>query len=195
MTRLPHLLGVCRLADFGLSRVLDMNASHVSTQSFGTVPYMPPELLSQGRMTTKVDVYSFAILSAASLWRASHLSTPNLTLHPECRSHAVASASETAVHRSCWVPMMQQWDCTWKPTSIWLTLFLPCSVGADDSRRALRRHGIQSGAHHPSLLGGTWAVIRMATLHLQRMTLQSAAVAGAYLVPSFWHMSPAHDEA
>ena len=44
-----------------------MNASHVSTQSFGTVPYMPPELLSQGRMTTKVDVYSFAILSASSV--------------------------------------------------------------------------------------------------------------------------------
>jgi serine/threonine protein kinase len=60
----------CRLADFGLSRVLDMNATHVSTQSFGTVPYMPPELLSQGRMTTKVDVYSFAILSARLLRRA-----------------------------------------------------------------------------------------------------------------------------
>ena len=66
MACLPDELGCveCRLADFGLSRVLDMNASHVSTQSFGTVPYMPPELLSQGRMTTKVDVYSFAILSA-----------------------------------------------------------------------------------------------------------------------------------
>jgi len=48
-----------------------MNASHVSTQSFGTVPYMPPELLSHGRMTTKVDVYSFAILSANPLCWAS----------------------------------------------------------------------------------------------------------------------------
>ena len=64
----------CRLADFGLSRVLDMNATHVSTQSFGTVPYMPPELLSQGRMTTKVDVYSFAILSAFSLRRTAQVS-------------------------------------------------------------------------------------------------------------------------
>lgn len=44
--------------------MLELNATHVSTQSFGTVPYMPPELLSQGRMTKAVDVYSFAVLSA-----------------------------------------------------------------------------------------------------------------------------------
>jgi len=56
----------CRLADFGLSRVLDLNVTHLSTQSFGTVPYMPPELLSQGRMTKAVDVYSFGMLSACS---------------------------------------------------------------------------------------------------------------------------------
>ena len=55
-----------RLADFGLSRVLDLNVTHLSTQSFGTVPYMPPELLSQGRMTKAVDVYSFGMLSAHS---------------------------------------------------------------------------------------------------------------------------------
>ena len=67
LQKIPKLVWLRRLADFGLSRVLDMNATHVSTQSFGTVPYMPPELLSQGRMTTKVDVYSFAILSAALL--------------------------------------------------------------------------------------------------------------------------------
>ena len=60
------MLGWRRLTDFGLSRVLELNTSHVSTQSFGTVPYMPPELLSEGRMTKAVDVYSFAVLSAPS---------------------------------------------------------------------------------------------------------------------------------
>ncbi len=59
-------MSCCRLADFGLSRVLDLNVTHLSTQSFGTVPYMPPELLSQGRMTKAVDVYSFGMLSACS---------------------------------------------------------------------------------------------------------------------------------
>ncbi len=63
------MLVTCRLADFGLSRILDAHATHISTQSFGTVPYMPPELLSQGRMTKAVDVYSFGMLSA-SLFRA-----------------------------------------------------------------------------------------------------------------------------
>jgi serine/threonine protein kinase len=48
----------CRLADFGLSRILDLNSTHVSTQSIGTVPYMPPELLATGRMSKAVDVSS-----------------------------------------------------------------------------------------------------------------------------------------
>eukprot|EP00208_Stichococcus_sp_RCC1054_P001625 CAMPEP_0206147012 /NCGR_PEP_ID=MMETSP1473-20131121/32126_1 /ASSEMBLY_ACC=CAM_ASM_001109 /TAXON_ID=1461547 /ORGANISM="Stichococcus sp, Strain RCC1054" /LENGTH=1059 /DNA_ID=CAMNT_0053543779 /DNA_START=733 /DNA_END=3909 /DNA_ORIENTATION=+ len=52
----------CKLADFGLSRILDLNCTHVSTQSFGTVPYMPPELLSSGRLSLATDAFSFAIL-------------------------------------------------------------------------------------------------------------------------------------
>ena len=54
----------CRLADFGLSRLMDNDQSHISTQTFGTIPYMPPELLADGRMTRAVDVYSFGIISA-----------------------------------------------------------------------------------------------------------------------------------
>ena len=59
------MLTLCRLADFGLSRVLDLDATHISTQSLGTVPYMPPELLSQGKLTKAADVYSLGILSAS----------------------------------------------------------------------------------------------------------------------------------
>ena len=52
-----RLLRLCavQLADFGLTRVLDVDKkTHVSTQTYGTVAYMPPELLSASRLTKSV---------------------------------------------------------------------------------------------------------------------------------------------
>lgn len=54
---------MCKLADFGLSRVLDLDMTHISTHTYGTISYMPPELLSHGKMTRACDVYSFGMLS------------------------------------------------------------------------------------------------------------------------------------
>jgi len=63
---------MCKLADFGLSRVLDLDMTHISTHTYGTISYMPPELLSQGKMTRAADVYSFGMLSM------SHVRNPFL---------------------------------------------------------------------------------------------------------------------
>ncbi|BDA49710.1 probable mitogen-activated protein kinase kinase kinase 12 at C-terminar half [Coccomyxa sp. Obi] len=52
----------CKLADFGLSRVMENNSTHVSTSTYGTAAYMPAELLMEGKMTKAADVYSFAML-------------------------------------------------------------------------------------------------------------------------------------
>ncbi|EIE23924.1 kinase-like protein [Coccomyxa subellipsoidea C-169] len=52
----------CKLADFGLSRVLETHATHVSTKTYGTLAYMPAELLQDGRMSRAADVYSFAMI-------------------------------------------------------------------------------------------------------------------------------------
>ncbi|GMH32644.1 hypothetical protein BSKO_00478 [Bryopsis sp. KO-2023] len=52
---------IAKVADFGLSRQLH-NATHMSTKSYGTITHMPPELLLNGHLSTKVDVYSFAII-------------------------------------------------------------------------------------------------------------------------------------
>ncbi|KAF6265892.1 hypothetical protein COO60DRAFT_768059 [Scenedesmus sp. NREL 46B-D3] len=52
----------CKIADFGLSRVLDMDATHISTRTYGTIVYMPSELLLTGRMTTATDIYSFGLM-------------------------------------------------------------------------------------------------------------------------------------
>lgn len=51
-----------QIADFGLARVLQDNATHVSTKSFGTVAYMPAEVLQHNRMSRGADVYSFAMI-------------------------------------------------------------------------------------------------------------------------------------
>lgn len=51
-----------QLGDFGLSRVLDPAMTHVSTKSYGTLSYMPAEVLKDGRLTPAADVYSFAMM-------------------------------------------------------------------------------------------------------------------------------------
>ncbi|KAK9823953.1 hypothetical protein WJX72_006631 [[Myrmecia] bisecta] len=53
---------VCKIADFGLSRVLDVDATHISTKTYGTISYMPGELLQAGKLTRAADVYSFGML-------------------------------------------------------------------------------------------------------------------------------------
>ena len=47
-----------------MSRVLGENKTHLSTNTYGTISYMAPELLSEGKLGKPADVYSFAILSA-----------------------------------------------------------------------------------------------------------------------------------
>lgn len=52
-----------QLADFGLSRILTSDIySHVITRTYGTVAYMPPELLKTGHLSRPADVWSFSLL-------------------------------------------------------------------------------------------------------------------------------------
>lgn len=51
-----------KVADFGLSRRLSEHQTSIATNTYGTVSHMPPELLLTGRLSSKVDVYSFGIL-------------------------------------------------------------------------------------------------------------------------------------
>ena len=50
------------MADFGLSRHVAVGRSHLSTRTFGTLTHMPRELLMEGRLTDKVDIFSWGIL-------------------------------------------------------------------------------------------------------------------------------------
>ncbi|EFN58490.1 hypothetical protein CHLNCDRAFT_29775 [Chlorella variabilis] len=53
---------VCKLGDFGLSRMLGQGQSHVDTTSYGTPSYAAPELLKEGRLTKAADIYSLGIM-------------------------------------------------------------------------------------------------------------------------------------
>ncbi|RAL53293.1 hypothetical protein DM860_006965 [Cuscuta australis] len=51
-----------KIADFGLARSFEKDESHISTAIAGTLGYMAPEYLSNGRLTETIDVYSFGVL-------------------------------------------------------------------------------------------------------------------------------------
>lgn len=54
---------VCKLADFGLSRMLGQEQTHVNTQSYGTATHASPELLRHGKLGPAADVYAFGIIA------------------------------------------------------------------------------------------------------------------------------------
>jgi Protein kinase domain len=62
----------CKIADFGLSRVVEALQTHVSTGTYGTISYMPAEIISGGKLTRAVDIYSFAIISESQIPHGSN---------------------------------------------------------------------------------------------------------------------------
>lgn len=51
-----------KIADFGLARLFPEDATHISTGVAGTLGYMAPEYVVRGKLTEKVDVYSYGVL-------------------------------------------------------------------------------------------------------------------------------------
>ncbi|KAJ3704496.1 hypothetical protein LUZ61_008201 [Rhynchospora tenuis] len=54
--------GVAKLSDFGVSRIMSSDATHLSTEVRGTMGYMDPESFSLGQVTESADVYSFGVV-------------------------------------------------------------------------------------------------------------------------------------
>ncbi|KAB2622328.1 serine/threonine-protein kinase [Pyrus ussuriensis x Pyrus communis] len=51
-----------KVGDFGLSKLLRDNHTHISTRVAGTIGYLAPEYAISGRLTRKSDTYSFGVL-------------------------------------------------------------------------------------------------------------------------------------
>ncbi|XAR65823.1 Non-specific serine/threonine protein kinase, partial [Bertholletia excelsa] len=51
-----------KLSDFGLARLLNMEESKVFTDVRGTIGYMDPEYMSNAKLTSASDIYSFGIV-------------------------------------------------------------------------------------------------------------------------------------
>ncbi|GKA15303.1 cysteine-rich receptor-like protein kinase 2 [Tanacetum coccineum] len=51
-----------KIADFGLARSYQQDKNHISTGIAGTLGYMAPEYVTHGKLTEKVDVFSFGVL-------------------------------------------------------------------------------------------------------------------------------------
>ncbi|KAG8080255.1 hypothetical protein GUJ93_ZPchr0007g5899 [Zizania palustris] len=64
-----------KIADFGLARLLGEDHTQTRTaRVVGTLGYMPPEYLAGGRVSTKIDIFSFGVLVLEIVTRRSNCS-------------------------------------------------------------------------------------------------------------------------
>ena len=172
----------CRLADFGLSRILDLNSTHVSTQSIGTVPYMPPELLSTGRMSKAVDVSC----SQHGAWACR---VPGLRALPGCTTCPARLQHMTPA------PCCQGDTCA---RSCSCSQLCPCfcagllvrhpDVGAPIRQQPLQGHGIWPGAPHsllPELLSCCGHYLAAAWTNSQLITIAMPGIVGSQVSAAF----------
>ncbi|KAL3726546.1 hypothetical protein ACJRO7_031445 [Eucalyptus globulus] len=73
---LVDLDGTVKVTDFGLSHLA---AYYTSSEVGGTINYMAPEVIKDGKSSLKVDVYSFGI----TLWEICHRKTPHSNMKTE----------------------------------------------------------------------------------------------------------------
>ncbi|CAO2036349.1 unnamed protein product [Urochloa humidicola] len=102
---------VAKIADFGASRSVPFDKTHISTLIQGTIGYLDPEYFQSGQLTEKSDVYSFGVVLAELLTRQKPISAArpeescNLAMHvvvlfnegrllQEIEPHILAEAGE-----------------------------------------------------------------------------------------------------
>ncbi|CAL5030248.1 unnamed protein product [Urochloa decumbens] len=102
---------VAKIADFGASRSVPFDKTHITTLIQGTIGYLDPEYFQSGQLTEKSDVYSFGVILAELLTRQKPISAArpeescNLAMHlvvlfnggrllQEIQPHILAEAGE-----------------------------------------------------------------------------------------------------
>jgi len=61
-----------KIADFGLAKLYDAEKSHISTGVAGTIGYLAPEYALRGRLSEKVDIFSFGVVALEIVSDRSH---------------------------------------------------------------------------------------------------------------------------
>lgn len=85
--------GSWKLADFGMSRLLEDDTESLSYRGMGTHPYMAPEIWRNESATVKTDLYAygvlmFEILSGRRPFAGPDFRTQHLTINPDLPSGA-----------------------------------------------------------------------------------------------------------
>ena len=83
-----------KVGDFGLTRMTkNWTNNFKSTQAFGTITHMAPELLHSGRLSKMVDVYAFGMLA----WEMNHSVPPFIDVTPVALSTAIMTGQRPKI--------------------------------------------------------------------------------------------------
>ncbi|XP_041003886.1 wall-associated receptor kinase-like 10 [Juglans microcarpa x Juglans regia] len=85
---------IAKIADFGISRSIAIDQTHLSTLVHGTFGYIDPEYFRSGQSTEKSDVYSFGVVLAVLLTGEKAVSSTRSPATKSLASYIISSMEE-----------------------------------------------------------------------------------------------------